>query len=49
MLFSLGSGKGFREMTELLLKNGANPNIQDFGGCSPLHEAALAVNQQVSL
>ena len=39
-----GSSKGFKEIAALLLQNGANPNMKDFNGFTPLHEAAVSVN-----
>ena len=39
-----GSSKGFKEIAALLLQHGANPNMKDFNGFTPLHEAAVSVN-----
>ncbi len=37
------ASKGFKEITQLLIENGANINMEDCGGYTPLHEAAIAV------
>jgi ankyrin repeat protein len=36
----LAASKGFDEIAGMLLKNGANPNIQDKSGSTPLHRAS---------
>jgi ankyrin repeat protein len=42
-LIYTGSAKGFKEIAALLLQHGANPNMKDFNGFTPLHEAAVSV------
>lgn len=43
-LFTAAS-KGNSEMVALLLDNGANPNLPDYGLYTPLHEAAIEVKK----
>lgn len=37
------ASKGFRQVSELLISSGANVNMVDCGGYTPLHEASIAV------
>lgn len=37
------ASKGFKRMAELLIENGANIDLPDYGMYTPLHEAALQV------
>ena len=46
-LNSLASNASLRIVIQLLIKRGANPNLADFRGCTPLRDAAICGNNDL--
>lgn len=43
ILSKIACSKGFLEVVQMLIENGANVNMKDYGLFTPLHEAAIPV------